>query len=323
MIDRLQPQELECQHPTAICQRPSRRDSVFAVAAAVLLLWAGPLLAEGGGDALFIDKDGRVGIGKSPLSSTLDVGGDARIDGALDVGKSGRIDGDLNVGGNAQVNGTLGIGGNSQIKGALDVDGDGRVGGTLGIGGNSRIKGALDVDGDGRVGGKLDVSGHAQIEGTVTSRARYQRDDEPEATYEISPRYHLSLTGRKYDGRTKTIPMDTLLALCADHDGCQVRLAMTRWDNDAETESASVFFTFYYSKDDGHWRASYTDASDAKGVDGDGTTQFARRTWGACEFTDGIYDNNADKGDKEKGMQLRVARRYTNANRTCELTLID
>jgi hypothetical protein len=171
---------------------------------------------------------------------------------------------------------------------------------------------------------KLEVMGDARINGKITHWGRLQVDDAAETTYQISPRYHLSLSGRVYGGKTKTIPQDTLKALCADPDGCQVRLAMTRWSADTQTESASVFFTFYYSPTgDGHWRASSTDAGNALDTDGNGKITHVRNLWDTCFFTDGTYANYKQVGDKEQGMQLLVWNGYKNINRTCELTLID
>jgi hypothetical protein len=163
----------------------------------------------------------------------------------------------------------------------------------------------------------------------LTQHARYQIDNRQEEVYDISPRYHLSLIGEVYGGESKTIPPDTLQALCADPDGCQVRMAMTRWDNNDQTESASVFFMFYYSPTDDRskgrrWRASQTDAADASGVDGNGATQHIRNIWNTCFFTDGVYSNKQDKGDTEQGLQLHVSTEGAkNPKRTCELTLID
>jgi hypothetical protein len=170
----------------------------------------------------------------------------------------------------------------------------------------------------------LEVKGNAIIQGKMTSAGRLQVDDQPETTYEISPRYHLSLSNPVYGGKTRTIPHDILTARCADRDGCQVRLAMTRWSSNANTESASVFFTFYYSPTgDGHWRASATDAANANGVDGDGKITHVRNIWDTCFFTDGTYANYKQVGDSAQGMQLLVWNGNNNAGRTCELTLID
>src|SRR6185436_10145973 len=69
-------------------------------------------------------------------------------------------------------------------------------------------------------------NGRVNILGLLNMRGRYQRDDNPETTYDISPSYHMSLTAASYGGKTKTIPQDTLLALCGDGDDCQVRLGM-------------------------------------------------------------------------------------------------
>jgi hypothetical protein len=171
---------------------------------------------------------------------------------------------------------------------------------------------------------KLDVAG------TIISKGRYQRDDAAETTYELSPRYHLSLTAPKYAGSTRQIPQQVIIDLCGDQDGCQFRLGMTRWDNDTQTETASITGLFYYSTIDGHWRTSMLaqvgkDAknSEAVGVDGNRITEHAVNAWDTCYFTDAPYYNKVGMRDEERGMYLLVWTGYTNANRTCELTLID
>jgi hypothetical protein len=171
---------------------------------------------------------------------------------------------------------------------------------------------------------KLEVNGDAVIRGKVTQEGILQVNDNPEVSYPIYPRYHLALTGRTYGGKTRTIPHKILTDRCADRDGCQVRLAMTRWTNNDNTESASVFFTFYYSPTgDGHWRASKTDAGDAAGIDGDGKIKHVRNIWNTCFFTDGTYNAYRETGDAKNSMQLLVWNGYKNTDRTCELTLID
>ena len=293
-------------------------------------------------DALFIDKNGRVGIGTTTPGAELEVAGSTKISGSVGINRAPADDQHLAIQ-PLEDHIPLSVNDPSGTKKWLTVTAVGDVimnGGNVGIGttdpgaklevsGNTKLNGNVIMDG-GNVGigtaspeVKLEVAGDARINGKVTRYARYQRDDETESFYEISPRYHLSLTGVNYGGRTKTIPQDTLKALCADPDGCQVRLAMTRWASDTNTESASVFFTFYYSADDGRWRASHTDAGDANGVDGDETTKHVRNIWGTCFFTDGTYDQYANKGDKGIGMQLLVWKDYNFKNRTCELTLID
>ena len=162
-----------------------------------------------------------------------------------------------------------------------------------------------------------------QVKQRLKTIGRLQVDDNAETTYEVTDRYHLSLSS-KYRGRTKTIPQDVLVALCGDPDGCQIRIGMTRWVNENQTAAASRSFLFYYGKDNGHWRAD--DEHYTEGIDGNGLTQHVIDTssWHTCYFTDAIYENSQDKGDKEKGMQLLWwAGGYNTDSRTCELTLID
>jgi hypothetical protein len=172
---------------------------------------------------------------------------------------------------------------------------------------------------------RLTEDGNLIVQGKVTSRGRYQRDDNAETTYEIPAPYHLSLTAANYGGRTKTIPQDVLVALCGGPTGCEANLAMTRWYTGSETAGASRSVHFYYSKDDGHWRTS----ADTVGTDGDGVTKHVLSIWNVCYFTDGTYSNYNNTGDRDKGMQLLVwnggddkdTKNYRNLNRTCELTL--
>jgi hypothetical protein len=332
-------------------QKKFRQAFAFGVISLlVIMLPGGPVqIGQSSDDALFIDKNGRVGIGTTTPEAELDVAGSTKITGSVGINRVPADDQHLAIqplkdhiplnvtdpsgakkwltvtaAGNVIMDGgSLGIG-TTDPGAKLEVVGDTKLSGPVGMqGGNVTMNGGNVGIGTASPEAKLDVAGNARIKGQVTYFARYQRDDETEGVYEISPRYHLSLTGVKYGGRTKTIPQDTLIALCGDYDGCQVRLAMTRWASDANTESASVFFTFYYSAGNGRWRASNTDAGDANGVDGDGKTTHVRSIWDTCYFTDGTYDQYRNQGDPGRGMQLLVWNHYNNQNRTCELTLID
>lgn len=182
--------------------------------------------------------------------------------------------------------------------------------------------------------GNADVSGTLTVGGTIRSQgsqARYQRDDQPETTYTVSPRYHLSLTATSYGGRTRQIPQQALNDLCGDQDGCEVRLAMRQYASDTGTQAASTSALFYYSEADGHWRTNaVTGGNDdvrgkqTIGLDGNRKTEHIMNAWGTCFFTDAVYTGYQDTGtDTVRGLYLLVWRDYNYRNRTCELTLID
>jgi hypothetical protein len=317
-----------------------------------LLLAAGGLLyADGAGEALFISPQGWVGIGTNVPKATLDVAGTLNVTDASALANT-------TISGSLTTTGNVGVG--TPTPGArLDVAGSTRLGGAVGInrdpiadqhlvitpaegnvpfnvtdprnsvnwlavlpGGNVIMNGGKVGIGTANPTAKLEVVGESRIHGPLTFQGRYQRDDQSETGYEVSPRYHVSLTGAAYAGRTKTIPQEVLVALCGDADGCEIRLGMTRWDNNIETETASRSGMFYYSAVDGRWRASFGE-TDVTGVDGNSVTEHVKNIWNTCFFTDGSYAGYRDLGDKDKGMQLLLWNGYKNQNRTCELTLID
>ena len=259
------------------------------------------------GTFLSIDnRSGNVGVGTTVPSARLDVAGSGwfRSDqGGLPAtaGKGVRVFYDLNAGHLYAYDYSATQPNNLVLQGP---------GGNVGIGTNTPQA-------------KLDVGGNMRVAGTLSSQGRYQRDDSPETTYEISPRYHLSLTGTAYSGKTRQIPQQVINDLCGDQDGCEVRLGMTRWDNNALTETASKPALFYYSTADGRWRASSGVAGDASGVDGKDGTQHVLNAWDTCYFTDSQYSGVRDLGDTAIGMNLLVWTGYGNPGRTCELTLID
>mgnify|MGYP001182123007 CR=1 FL=1 len=250
-----------------------------------------------GSDSLFIDKDGKVTVG-----GNLEVAEKVKARSFAGNGSELAIESNKSI---TEIDSRI----NNMDNTKLDKAG-GVVTGNVSIGTKDSKA-------------KLAVNGDVNIQGGVSSYGRYQRDDQEEAPYEISPRYHLSLTAPVYGGRTKKIPQDVIESLCGDQDGCEIRLAMTRWSDDTITESASRSSLFYYSKNkDGQlrWRASLNDFS---GIDNNGRTEHVMEIWSTCYFTDGTYSQYKDLGDKEAGLQLLIWNNFKYQNRTCELTIID
>jgi hypothetical protein len=267
---------------------------------------------------LTLDNQGRVGIGATP-TNRLSVAGNADVSGSLST--SSVSTGSVNATTALRADGASFLFANGASDSTNNVVlrkdstnayifpwGTGTTSNTVMIGGGSSTNFA--------------VSGNMSVGGNLNSTGRYQRDDNPEGVYQVSPRYHMSLTAAAYGGRTRQIPQQVINDLCGDKDGCEVRLGMTLWDNNASTQTASITGVLYYSIDDGRWRAS-DNVGNAEGVDGSNGTQHAMNAWNTCFFTDGSYSNYADQGDSQKGMSLLVWNGYGNAGRTCELTLID
>lgn len=150
---------------------------------------------------------------------------------------------------------------------------------------------------------------------------RYQRDGAAETRSTYNPvRYHLSATATNAGGDTTPIPQDVIEDLCADFDGCQIRLGMTRWSNNNQRAAASRDFIFYYDVATRSHRAS---DSDGEGIDGNGATNHSYVIWDTCFFTDGEYTDYSNRGDPNVGMSLLVWNDYNFAGRTCEITILD
>ncbi len=169
----------------------------------------------------------------------------------------------------------------------------------------------------------IDSQGNVGIPGELTYHGTLQVNDEDPQAYPVAERYHLTLSARYYGGTSRRIPQDTLLSLCGDVDGCQVRLGMTHWSSDIETETASRSALFYYASN-GRWRASSGITNwDPAGEDNNRVTQHVLSIWDTCFFTDGHYRRYGDQGDNLVGMELLVWNGNKNPSRTCQLTLID
>jgi len=115
-------------------------------------------------------------------------------------------------------------------------------------------------------------------------------------------------------GTTVLIPLATVITLCGDVDGCEIRMGMYNWDGTGRTASRSSLF--YYNQFNRNWRA---EAGDAAGTVGNNVTQHVMNAW-ACYLTDGHYNNWTNHGDLNQGFSVLSWNQYV-AN--CRVTLID
>jgi hypothetical protein len=266
------------------------------------------------GNQLYLASTGKIGIGTATPVAGLDIVGSPRTDTHPGAVHALYATGDFGPAYGIEfrhTNGSQGIGFGYNTIYATGAN----AGQELNL--STRGGAAMNIS-----AGVMNVNSPMNVAGGVTSLGRYQRDTNgAESTYQVSPRYHVSLTGSTYPGYSRVVPRDTLNALCGDADGCEVRLGMTRWASGAETETASVMFLFYYSDADGRWRASENTGPTA-GIDGNGAVQHAANIFNTCFFTDGAYAAYSGN-DSARGMELLVWNGFPAASRTCELTLID
>jgi hypothetical protein len=115
-------------------------------------------------------------------------------------------------------------------------------------------------------------------------------------------------------GTSVLIPYATVVSLCADIDGCQIRMAMYNWDGTGRTASRSSLF--YYNSSNGRWRA---ERDDRAGTVGNEATEHVMSAW-ACYLTDGNYSNWTNHGDLNQGFSVLSWNQYV---ATCRVTLID
>ncbi len=173
---------------------------------------------------------------------------------------------------------------------------------------------------------KLDVNGNARARGYVLSEG-VKNVSGTVSTYSVTTRrYYIKGTYGADGGRTIPLDMNIVADLCGDEDGCRVRFIMRYWGG-VESEGASDgngqtgSYLFTYDISNGRWRWG-----GANGVDGNGTTEHALSIFsGACYFTDGNYSGFSGLGDpagRQMGLLIWNGA-YTNAARTCELTLED
>ena len=279
-----------------------------------------------GGRLVLQPTNGNVGIGTyTPnAGNKLEVNGKIATQSLSTLDQSVKIEGGggRNLFSDSEKAGNLRVGGVSNTPGIYSDKGDVIVASQSN---NVWLRGkvAISTEADAQKRNQpetLYVDGRLKATGTVDGNMKvvYQRDDDTQTTYSKPLwRYHMSLTAAKFGGSTKTIPNEILEKLCGTRDGCEVRLGMTRWDNNSQTQTASRTAHFYYSINDKHWRSEW---EDREGVIGGGSAQTALVAW-YCEFTEKTWENGQDKGNRGTGMQLRVMRDKKSAA-TCELTLI-
>jgi hypothetical protein len=268
---------------------------------------------------LYLDSTGKIGVGIANPVANLDIQQVPRIAAHPPSVPGLYVTGDFAPAQGVEfrhTNGTQGIGFGyntiyaTGINASQDLNLSARGGGSMNVTAAAmNMNGALRVYGDSYLA-------------SLTTTGRYTRNDGGTTSYEIAPRYHLSLTASTYDGRSKAIPQDVVDRLCGDQDGCEVRLGMTHWNDGTETETASVSFLFYYSPGDGRWRSS-ENTGPAYGVDGNSSVQHAGNAFNTCFFTDGAYASYSSSNDNARGMNLLLWNGWKGGSRTCELTLID
>ncbi len=115
-------------------------------------------------------------------------------------------------------------------------------------------------------------------------------------------------------GTTVVIPYATVVSLCADIDGCEIRMAMYNWDGTGRTASRSSLF--YYNSVTRTWRA---ESGDNAGTVGNNVTEHVMNAW-ACYLTDGHYNNWTNHGDLNQGFSVLSWNQYV---ATCRVTLLD
>jgi hypothetical protein len=133
-------------------------------------------------------------------------------------------------------------------------------------------------------------------------------------------------------GESVRIPEETLIKYCGDIDGCQLRLAMTKWSAAAVTsgEVASKSCTFFYNPETKRYRANECNrhaSNDESGTNGDVTRSSVARAW-SCYLSDHTRVSNVNQPDDTTDMHLvnvggSGSNLYNYPGQTCSATIID
>ncbi len=117
-----------------------------------------------------------------------------------------------------------------------------------------------------------------------------------------------------------TIPQDQLELLCADEDGCTVRLSMNQYGNGALMNApASVSSLLFINSVSKQWRTS--EPTTTRGTFGNNSIEHALQLFNTCYLTDGYYKGSTPSGDQNLGLSLMYWPLSERAG--CSVTIID
>ncbi len=145
-----------------------------------------------------------------------------------------------------------------------------------------------------------------------------EKGDKGEAGSSVDRKHYF--VSREQRGTSLAIPEQDIIDLCADEDGCKLRIGLEGWDGENGPNShriASRESLFYYHAETKKWRAS---AGDVQGENNNNVTQHIMSPW-ACYFTDGQHINWKDVSDKDNNFWLLSWSDGYDAH--CRLTIID
>jgi len=118
---------------------------------------------------------------------------------------------------------------------------------------------------------------------------------------------------------TVSIPDSVLVQLCADEDGCKVRITLRDWNAPGGKDAPVPEFLLLYEPAAGYYRTDSPSVVEA--FDGDGVQQHLGNAFGQCFLTDGEWLAGASLGDAP-GLNFLRHNVYP-AFSSCSLTLID
>ena len=124
------------------------------------------------------------------------------------------------------------------------------------------------------------------------------------------------VTVKMKGGQNSSTPIqrETIVDLCGDEDGCNLRMGSYNWNGQRRTASRST--TFYYDGQTNNFRSEY---GNREGKTGDGHEHVPFDAW-ECSFTDAKWVHGG-RLDDNTNMHLR--NRHSSGAHECRLTIID